>query len=25
VHLRSPYDPKSDRVKADVVEVRAAA
>jgi 4-methylaminobutanoate oxidase (formaldehyde-forming) len=24
-HLRSPYDPKSERVKADVVEVRAAA
>lgn len=24
-HLRSPYDPKSDRVKADVVEARAAA
>ncbi|QKC86579.1 FAD-dependent oxidoreductase [Mesorhizobium sp. NZP2077] len=25
VHLRSPYDPKSERVKADVVEMRAAA
>ncbi|UCI32310.1 GcvT family protein [Mesorhizobium sp. B4-1-4] len=24
-HLRSPYDPKSERVKADRVEVRAAA
>ncbi|TPL73607.1 FAD-dependent oxidoreductase [Mesorhizobium sp. B2-3-15] len=24
-HLRSPYDPKSERVKADVVEIRAAA
>ncbi|TPJ38347.1 FAD-dependent oxidoreductase [Mesorhizobium sp. B2-5-13] len=24
-HLRSPYDPKSERVKADVVEVKAAA
>jgi len=24
-HLRSPYDPKSERVKADVVVVRAAA
>jgi len=24
-HLRSPYDPKSERVKADAVEVRAAA
>ncbi|QPC94405.1 FAD-dependent oxidoreductase [Mesorhizobium sp. INR15] len=24
-HLRSPYDPKSERVKADSVEVRAAA
>ncbi|ADV14392.1 GcvT family protein [Mesorhizobium ciceri] len=24
-HLRSPYDPKSERVKADAVEIRAAA
>jgi 4-methylaminobutanoate oxidase (formaldehyde-forming) len=24
-HLRSPYDPKSERVKADTMEVRAAA
>ncbi|MHA6645526.1 GcvT family protein [Mesorhizobium sp. A623] len=24
-HLRSPYDPKSERVKADAIEVRAAA
>ncbi|WP_027145266.1 FAD-dependent oxidoreductase [Mesorhizobium sp. WSM3626] len=24
-HLRSPYDPKSERVKADVVEIRVAA
>ncbi|MET2826724.1 GcvT family protein [Mesorhizobium shangrilense] len=24
-HLRSPYDPKSERVKADVLEVRVAA
>ncbi|MBZ9906524.1 FAD-dependent oxidoreductase [Mesorhizobium sp. BR115XR7A] len=25
VHLRSPYDPKSERVKADAMEIRAAA
>jgi 4-methylaminobutanoate oxidase (formaldehyde-forming) len=24
-HLRSPYDPKAERVKADAAEVRAAA
>ncbi|TGV82667.1 hypothetical protein EN788_63855, partial [Mesorhizobium sp. M2D.F.Ca.ET.145.01.1.1] len=24
-HLRSPYDPKSERVKADAVEIKVAA